>query len=201
MHNLISLAHNHFVQQNRFPRRIGAVLRVIVRSVNNKLAPTELRTTLTYLEEVEEVYIPGPNLPQAVCDFFPKNDRSYEVRMIQHKAHVGEEQRDLFPLSPRLHRRFVPCHRRFSFPGDRPACVNFPCDSILDLESGQMISSELEFKLTGTPGTFPNSSESIQPCRWRAHWDMKRCSISMISQTDLQLSAPKSATFTTRALK
>ena len=71
------------------------------------------------------------HLPQPV--FFPHKDTSKDVRMIQHKEHVGAEQNWVCPLSPILQIRRVPCHRRFSFPADRPVLTNCPWASTLAL--------------------------------------------------------------------
>jgi hypothetical protein len=63
-------------------------------------------------------------LPQPV--FLPKRFKLYDVRMIPHREHDVDEQRVVVPLSPRRHSLVVPCQRRFSFPGDRPAAANLP---------------------------------------------------------------------------
>lgn len=55
---------------------------------------------------------------------FLKNDRSYVDFTMQHKEQVVDEQNCAWPLSPKVHSRRVPCHRRFSFPGDLPAALN-----------------------------------------------------------------------------
>ena len=46
--------------------------------------------------------------------------------MIPQREHDVDEQRAAFPFSPRRHSLVVPCQRRFSFPGDRPAAANLP---------------------------------------------------------------------------
>lgn len=63
-------------------------------------------------------------LPQPV--FLPKRFKLYDVRMILQREHDLDEQRVVFPLSPSRHSLVVPCQRRFSFPGDRPAAANLP---------------------------------------------------------------------------
>ena len=64
------------------------------------------------------------HLPQPV--FFPHKDTSKDVRMIQHREQFVAEQNWVCPLSPILQIRRVPCHRRFSFPADRPVLTNCP---------------------------------------------------------------------------
>lgn len=63
-------------------------------------------------------------LPQFVRAL--KNDKSNVVFTILHNEHAADEQNFVCPPSPRLHSRFVPCHRRFSFPADRPELLNWP---------------------------------------------------------------------------
>ena len=55
--------------------------------------------------------------------------------MMQHNEQVGAEQNCVFPLSPILQIRRVPCQRRFSFPADRPALTNCPRVSTAALDS------------------------------------------------------------------
>lgn len=57
-------------------------------------------------------------LPHPV--FFPQRLRSYDVFTMQQREQVDEPQKVVLPLSPKLHSRRVPCHRRFSFPAERP---------------------------------------------------------------------------------
>ena len=78
------------------------------------------------------IIIMGTHLPQPV--FFPHKDTSKEVRMMQQREQVGAEQNWVCPLSPILHIRRVPCHRRFSFPADRPVLTNCPRVSTAALE-------------------------------------------------------------------
>jgi hypothetical protein len=85
--------------------------------------------TETNFDEVDEVYIPAPNLPQPVDPL--KNLRSNEVLMIEHRAHLESVQSFVDPLSPMLHFLRVPCHRRFSFPGDLPIDTKLPLASTL----------------------------------------------------------------------
>ena len=64
--------------------------------------------------------MPVPNCPLPA--FFTSND----VLMIQHREHWVSEQKVVQPLSPRVHLLRVPCHRRFSLPGDRLLPVKWP---------------------------------------------------------------------------
>ena len=63
--------------------------------------------------------------------------------MMQQREQVGAEQNWVCPLSPILHIRRVPCHRRFSFPADRPVLTNCPRVSTAALE--RELNSFLEF--------------------------------------------------------
>ena len=58
---------------------------------------------------------------------------------MQHNEHLASVQRLVIPLSPMLHFRRVPCHRRFSFPRDFPADAKFPLASTVSLQSGDPV--------------------------------------------------------------
>ena len=60
---------------------------------------------------------------------------SNEVLRMQHREHPESVQKFVTPLSPMLHFLCVPCHRRFSFPGDLPTATKFPLPSVLSLPS------------------------------------------------------------------
>ena len=83
------------------------------------------------------------HLPQPV--FFPHKDTSKDVLMMQQREHVGAEQNWVCPLSPILHIRRVPCHRRFSFPADRPVLTNWPWASTAALKRDGLISESFLF--------------------------------------------------------
>jgi len=89
--------------------------------------------------------MPAPNLPQPV--FLPKRFKLYDVRMIPHREHDDDEHSVAFPLSPRRHSLVVPCHRRFSFPADRPAATNFPRAST-DARYASYFAMEVECPMT-----------------------------------------------------
>lgn len=71
------------------------------------------------------------HLPQLVR--LLKKDRSNVVLTMLHNEHVVDVQNLVWPLSPNVHSRFVPCQRRFSFPTERPWLLNLPCASTLSL--------------------------------------------------------------------
>ena len=71
-------------------------------------------------------------LPQLVL--FPHNEISYDPRIMEHREHAEEEHNSVHPLSPKVQARRVPCHRRFTFPSNRPAATKLPLDSTFALQ-------------------------------------------------------------------
>lgn len=126
LRHLISFSNNNLVEKDRLlPRRLG-IARVVVGFRRGR-GRVDARTEPAILHGHHVVDITGKPvtcLPQPV--FLPKRFRLYDVRMIPQREHDVDEQRVVFPLSPSRHCLVVPCQRRFSFPGDRPAAANLP---------------------------------------------------------------------------
>ena len=86
------------------------------------------------LDEVEEVYIPAPNLQKSVLT---REEGSNEVLMIQHREHEGFEQNFVTPLSPILHFPVMPCYLRLSFPRGLVCEAKLPLASTRSLSKRQ----------------------------------------------------------------
>lgn len=54
---------------------------------------------------------------------------------MEHSEHSLEEQNCVYPLSPKVQARRVPCQRRCSFPLVSPAATKFPWDSTFSLQN------------------------------------------------------------------
>ena len=67
----------------------------------------------------------------------PHFEMSYDVRIMEHSGQSLEEQNCVFPLSPKVQARRVPCQRRFSFPLDSPAASKFPWNSTFCLQNSR----------------------------------------------------------------
>ena len=63
------------------------------------------------------------------------NEMSYDLWIMEHSEHSLKEQNRVYPLSPIVQARRVPCQRRRSFPLDSPAATKFPWDSTFSLQN------------------------------------------------------------------
>ena len=126
LRHLVPLPDDDLVEEYRLlPRRLD-IARVVIGfrrgrgRVDARTKPTNPRLFIT----LRMSGIHATCLPQPV--FLPKRFKLYDVRMMPQSEHDVDEQRVVFPFSPKRHSLVVPCHRRFSFPGDRPAAANLP---------------------------------------------------------------------------
>ena len=117
--------NDNFVEKYRLLLRMLSIMRVVVGFRGGR-GRVDARTEPVVLHghHIVDHRKPVTYLPQPV--FLPNCFKLYDVRMIPQREHDVDEQREVFPLSPRRHSLVVPCQRRFSFPGDRPAAANLP---------------------------------------------------------------------------